>query len=137
MFAYDAKHKKTLPYWDASPLIFPFAEDGNYFYGINFHYLPVALRAKLMDSLYAFITDESIPANTKLQITYKILKAASAFKYIKPCVKMYLKSNVRSRLIEIPADYWEIALFLPTAEWQGPRSSEVYSDSQKIISGRK
>ena len=137
MFAYDAKHKATLPYWDASPLIFPFAEDNTHFYGINFHYLPVTLRAKLMDGLYTFLTDEQLTANTKLQFTYNLLKSASTFKYVKPCVKMYLKSNVRSRLIEIPADYWEIALFLPTAEWQGPDSSKVYSDSQRIIQGRK
>jgi hypothetical protein len=52
MFSYDAKWKDKLPYWDAFPLIFPidFKKDG--FLGINLHYLPPVLRAKLMDELY-------------------------------------------------------------------------------------
>ena len=48
-FFYDPKHKKTLPYYDRFPLIFPFKSVRGGFLGINLHYLPLRLRAKLMD----------------------------------------------------------------------------------------
>ena len=40
LFAYDAKHKDTLPYYDRYPLIFPFKKVNDGFLGINMHYLP-------------------------------------------------------------------------------------------------
>ena len=51
MFFYDTKYKKTLPYYDTFPLVLPleFYSDG--FLGINFHYLPIPLRIKLLDGL--------------------------------------------------------------------------------------
>src|SRR6056300_881927 len=39
MFLYDAKTKKKLPYWDAFPLVVPYARTQNGFMGLNFHYL--------------------------------------------------------------------------------------------------
>lgn len=57
MFIYDAKWKKTLPYWDIRPLIFPISRSKDRFMGINFHYLPVPYRAMLMDALYDFAID--------------------------------------------------------------------------------
>lgn len=137
MFVYDAKHKATLPYWDATPLIFPIDGDSKSFLGINFHYLPLALRAKLMDALYQFQMNPGKTEKAKLQMTYQMLKSAATHKYIKPTIKRYLVSHVRSRLVEIPYEAWEIALFLPTATWQGNAGSgRVYRDSQIIIGRR-
>ena len=50
MFIYSPKFAKTLPYYDTFPLVMPLelAEGG--FYGLNFHYLPYALRARLLDA---------------------------------------------------------------------------------------
>ena len=52
MFNYLAKHADTLPYYDRFPLIFPINRAKGGFMGINMHYLPPILRAKLMDALY-------------------------------------------------------------------------------------
>ena len=49
LFAYDPKHKETLPYYDRFPLIFPINKAKGGFLGINLHYLPPPFRAKLMD----------------------------------------------------------------------------------------
>ena len=49
MFFYDPKHKETLPYYDTFPLIIMVERAPGGFYGLNLHYLPPVLRAKLFD----------------------------------------------------------------------------------------
>lgn len=136
MFAYDPKHKETLPYYDRFPLIFPINKAKGGFLGINMHYLPPILRAKLMDSLYDTITNDRYDENTKLNISYKILSGASKFKEFKPTVKHYLTDHVRTRLVYINPTEWDIALFLPSASFVGANATQVYNDSRKIIRGR-
>ena len=51
MFFYDPKHKDTLPYYDGFPLVIPIGPAEKGFLGLNLHYLPPALRAKLLDGL--------------------------------------------------------------------------------------
>ena len=113
MFFYDPKGKKTLPYYDRFPMIFPIDKTPDGFIGINLHYLPYVLRAKLMDALYDTVTNAKYDTSTKLGITYKILKGASKFRLFKPTIKRYLNSNVRSRFLYIEPKEWDIALFLP------------------------
>ena len=136
MFAYDPKHKETLPYYDRFPLIFPINKAKGGFLGINMHYLPPILRAKLMDALYDTATNENYDENTKLKITYKVLSNASKFKEFKPTVKHYLTAHVRTRLVYINPTEWDIALFLPSASFVGATKTQVYNDSRKIIRGR-
>ena len=92
-FAYDAKHKDKLPYWDRFPLVFPFRIVENGFYGINFHYLPPRLRARLMDGLYEHTNNERYDERTKINLNYKLLNSVSKLRYFKPCVKMYLNNQ--------------------------------------------
>jgi hypothetical protein len=100
------------------------------------HYLPLVLRAKLMDALYDTVTNEKYDENTKLNITYKVLGNASKFKEFKPTVKHYLTDHVRTRLVYINPTEWDIALFLPSASFVGATSAQVYKDSRNIIRGR-
>lgn len=132
-FQYSAKYKEELPYWDAIPLIFPIGDEGKHFLGINLHYLPPRYRAKLMDALYSLATNKNYDEKTKLAISYKVLKGAAKYKYFKPCIKRYLKSNVRSKFIKVDASEWDIALFLPLADWRKASSQKVYSDSRRKI----
>ena len=80
MFMYDPKYKETLPYYDRFPVIFPFRVEGDRFWGINLHYLPVNLRAQLMDGLYDVINNQRYDEKTKLRISYSILNRASKFR---------------------------------------------------------
>ena len=132
-FYYDPKHKKTLPYYDRFPLIFPFKRVKGGFLGINLHYLPLPLRAKLMDGLYSLANNRNYDEKTKLKISYDILNGASKYKYFKPCIKHYLTPHIRSRFVEIYSSEWDIALFLPTERFVGASKSSVYSDSRKKI----
>ena len=134
-FMYDAKHKATLPYYDKFPLIFPVDRVQGGFYGINFHYLPLKLRAQLMDALYDVTNNQRYDESTKLKLSYGILKGAEKFSLFKPTFKRYLTSQVRSRFVEVYPSEWDIALFLNSEQFVGASKTKVWADSRKIIRG--
>lgn len=133
MYQYDAKHKDTLPYWDMFPVIFPLELYNDSFLGLNLHYLPPVFRVRLMDALYETINNQKYDSTTKLEINYQILKKTASMKYFKPCIKKYLKSHVKSRLVEIPVDEWDYAVFLPIARFQNASQRKVWDDSIQAI----
>lgn len=133
LFNYDPKHKRTLPYYDTFPLVFPIEPRDRGFLGINMHYLPLRQRAMLMDALYTLKTDRRYDEDTALKISYQILKRSARYKLFKPCVKHYLNSHVKSRKIKIDSVEWDIALFLPLQRFKKASSSEVYAKSMEMI----
>ena len=70
---------------------------------------------------------------TRFEISYKLLTATAKIKFYKPCLKHYLFRHVKSRLARVPAPEWEIATFLPTADWQKGSASTVYKDSRRMM----
>lgn len=133
MFYYDPKLKKTLPYYDRFPVIIMVEEAPGGFYGLNLHYLPPLLRARLLDKLMELSTSKRYDENTKLKISYQILKNASKYRTFKPCFKQYLISHVKSRFGDVPANEWEKVALLPVALWTKASAEQVYKDSRKII----
>ena len=133
MYFYEAKTKETLPYFDRFPLVFPFAKVKGGFYGLNMHYIPLILRAKLMDALYQTASNTRYDESTKLKISYDILNGAAKYQEFRPCVKRYLTSQLRSKFMYIYPSEWDIALFLPTERFQGASKTKVWSDSKKKI----
>ena len=137
MFYYDPKHKDTLPYYDRVPLIFPINRAQGGFLGINFHYLPFKMRAKLMDALYDTASNDRYDESTKLNISYRILSASSQYKEFRPAVKHYLFEHVRSKLLYVNPSEWDMALFLNIARFEGATQTQVWEDSKKIIRGTR
>jgi hypothetical protein len=133
MFQYDPKTKQALPYYDRFPLVFPFKTTSEGFQGINLHYLPSDYRAQLMDSLYALTNNKQYNETTKLRLSYQILESSSRFRFFKPCVKQYLNSHVKSRMLFVPAEQWDMALFLPTARFVKSSQQKVHADSRRHI----
>lgn len=133
MFFYDPKHKDTLPYYDSFPLVIVIDKAKDGFLGLNLHYLPPILRAKFLDALLDITSNDKYDETTKFAMSYSLLKKSSKYKYFKPCIKHYLASNVRSRFAKVHAPEWEIAAFLPTADWQKAGKSTVYSNSRRMI----
>ena len=134
MFEYEAKHAKTLPYYDSFPLIFPIEFQADGFLGINLHYLPYNWRAILMDNLYDLRTNENMDESTRLALAmngYKMLSKSAKYRYFKPCVKKYLYDQVNSRYMEIPPEEWEIALFLPLERFVGESKRKVWNETRK------
>jgi len=132
-FRYDPKMKKELPYYDTFPLIFPVRMDSDGFLGINFHYLPPVLRAKLMNALYSTLTNKKYDDTTKVKISYSILQSASKYRYFKPMLKKYLRSHVRSQFLEIQVNEWDMAIFLPTESFRKADTGRVWEESRKQL----
>ena len=135
MYFYDPKHKKKLPYYDRFPLTIPVEPAEGGFRGINLHYLPPILRAKFLDALLNVTNNKKYDESTKFRLTYELLNGTRNLRYFKPCFKHYLLSQVKSRFAEVPAPEWEIATFLPTAQWEKASAGRVYSDSRKASNG--
>lgn len=133
MFFYDPKHKETLPYYDSFPLVIVLKPAAGGFLGLNLHYLPPVLRAKFLDALLDVTNNKRYDESTKFNLTYKMLENASKFKYFKPCIKHYLSDHIRSRLAMVQAPEWEIATFLPTADFQKATTRQVYKDSRAMM----
>lgn len=137
LFAYDPKHKATLPFYDRFPLsfVFDFAKDG--FYGINFHYLPYDMRFALFDrmSITSYENKEKFDDKMKMRLNWNILKNASRFPQVQPAVKHYLMDHVESNFIKLPISDWKTALLLPVEQFVGASTKSVWAQSRKIIRG--
>ena len=136
MYFYDPKTKDKLPYYDTFPLVIPVEPADGGFRGINLHYLPPILRAKFLDALLDVTNNKKYDDTTKFRLTYDILNGTRKMRYFKPCFKHYLLNHVKSRFAEVPAPEWEIATFLPTAQWKKASAGRVYSDSRKVANGQ-
>jgi hypothetical protein len=133
MFFYDPKLKKELPYYDAFPLVIVIGPAKGGFMGLNLHYLPPTLRARFLDSLLDITSNKKYDETTRFRLSYSLLKRAAKYKFFKPCIKHYLNDHVRSRFAFVPAPEWEIATFLPTADWRKSSANKVYSDSRGML----
>jgi hypothetical protein len=137
MFFYDPKTKDTLQYYDSFPLIIMVGPAEGGFYGLNLHYLPPTLRAKFLDGLVDITNNKKYDDTTKFKMSYNMLQRASKFRYFKPCFKHYLTEHVKGNFARVLAPEWEIAVFLPSAQWNKSQGSKVYQDSRRMItSGR-
>lgn len=128
-FVYDPKHKKTLPYYDTFPLVFPIEIYDDGFLGLNFHYLDYKQRILLLGELSSLANNKKYDNTTKLLLSYKKIKAFSQF--FQPTVKRYLSGHVRSQFIRIFPDEWENALFLPLQNFEKATTGKVWKDSRK------
>lgn len=130
MFFYDPKHKKTLPYYDTFPLVLPleFYSDG--FLGINFHYLPIPLRIKLLDGLVDYSNNNNFDESTRLVVDYSKLKSLNI---IKPTLHRYLAGQTKSQFRRIDADEFTVAALLPVQRFKKASAAEVWKDSRSMI----
>ena len=118
MFVYAPKFAKKLPYYDTFPLVkyLKSAEGG--FYGLNFHYLPYALRARLLDAAGQDDLDVSAVENNRLT---------------KPTIKRYLYGYARSMFRKIDSDDNLTAIMLPVQRFKKASDTKVWGDSRKMI----
>lgn len=135
MYFYDPKLKDVLPYYDRFPLTIIIDKAPGGFYGLNLHYLPPLLRGKLLDSLIndTPTNNQKDDETTRLKLNYQKLKSAAKYKWFKPAFKHYLTDHVRSRFALVSPPEWEIAAFLPTADWEKGSQGKVWRDSRSMI----
>ena len=119
-FRYDPKLKATLPYYDTFPLVMPIQSAKGGFLGINFHYLPIPLRMKLLETLdkRGFRGDYSKLKNIR---------------EVKPTIKHYLRRQLVSGFLELEEDDYAPAIFMPVAQFRKASASQVWRDSRRKI----
>lgn len=132
LFTYDPKTADKLPYYDTSPLVMPFAATKGGFKGLNFHYIPPLMRAALFDEIMNINGKKNITSQTRLALSYNVLKQAANSKYFLPCVKQYLSDHVRSQFILINPNLWEKVLMMPLANFNKANISTVYANARKF-----
>lgn len=134
LFHYDPKTKKQLKYYDTYPLIILTKIVPGGFYGINFHYLPVIDRMKLISLLIekSVIADEELD---RLLISHGMLANSGNFyrAYI-PCFKKYLLNHVLSTIKTIQPNEWALTLALPIESFKKANKYDVWEDSKKYYS---
>jgi hypothetical protein len=129
MFVYGPKFRKTLPYYDTFPLVLPLEKYKDGFLGINFHYLPIPLRMKLLDRMLDFGGD-TFDENTTLEVNYQAVKA---IRLVKPTIHRYLAGYTKSQFRRIDADEFTIATLLPVQKFKKASADSVWSDSRRMI----
>ena len=130
MFVYDPKFKKKLPYYDTFPLVLPLETYPDGFLGINFHYLPIPLRVKLLDRLVDFSNNTKFDESTRLVVDYSQLKNINI---VKPTIHKYLAGQLKSQFRRIDADEFTIATLLPVQRFQKASASAVWKESRAMI----
>ena len=125
LFIYDAKYKETLPYWDAFPIVIPFGFDAQHMTGYNLHYLPPQARWVLLKKLMQndeLSTVRRLSKEAKLSMDYQLLKGASAFKELQPCIHQYLFDHVGQlsggMFLKIHPAEWNFSVLLPVQDFR-------------------
>ena len=118
IFVYAPKFAKKLPYYDTFPLVMYLKSAEGGFYGLNFHYLPYALRARLLDAAGQDKLDVSAVENSRLT---------------KPTIKRYLYGYARSMFRKVDSEDNLTAIMLPVQRFKKASDSKVWGDSRKMI----
>ena len=90
------------------------------FLGINFHYLPIPLRMRLLETL----------DKRGFRGDYRKLKN---IREIKPTLKHYLKRQFVSGFLELEEDDYAPSIFMPVAQFRKASASQVWRDSRRMI----
>tara|TARA_B100001057_G_C22635493_1_gene866101 strand:+ start:108 stop:671 length:564 start_codon:yes stop_codon:yes gene_type:complete len=133
LFGYQAKtygESYGVKYYDKFPLIIPTDQRGARFWGINFHYLPYGLRVQLFRRMLSFASDTNFNEKTTLNVSWTQVAKIPA---VRPAIKSYLFSNVRSAFLNIKVNEMPVALNLPVARFVGATQAKVFSDTRKMI----
>jgi hypothetical protein len=132
-FSYKAKWANVLPYYDRFPLTIPFQFTRDGFYGINLHYIHPMRRVELLTELlrYARDYDGGDDVDTRIQMSYQLIKKSARLKWARPCIKRYLTTEIQSQIKEVPYDDWDIVSLLPTYKFTNKvNANTVYKDSR-------
>jgi hypothetical protein len=132
-FVYDPKGKNDLPYYDRFPLVLPLKRQSDGFIGLNIHYLPLRYRLIFMKKLMNFAIYNDEDEIKRIRITYPMLDASSKLKEFRPCIKHYLYNHIKSRILAVEPNEWDIALHLPVHQFKKAQPKEVWKDSVEEI----
>ena len=130
-FYYDPKGKADLPYYDIFPMVLVLDTHDDGFMGLNLHYLPFNYRVAFLKKLMNYAVLGQDNEVERLRVSYDILSASKRLKEFKPCLKKYLYGHVKSRLLAIQAEEYQIASLLPLQQFRKTTAGHVWAESIK------
>tara|TARA_E500000178_G_scaffold128160_1_gene127958 strand:+ start:2761 stop:3351 length:591 start_codon:yes stop_codon:yes gene_type:complete len=135
-FMYSPKYKddkNVLPYYDRFPLILPVQPTGGLytegFMGLNFHYLSIPMRIRLLNIMSEYASDDNFDEGTRLRLTWNRIKRNQM---VRPTIKRYLYEHVKTPFRVITADEMMVAVLLPVQRFVRAKETKVYADSRRI-----
>jgi hypothetical protein len=129
IYGYDPKTKDTLPWYDTLPVIIPISIYNDGWLGMNLHYLPPMLRAKLLDKLLYFKKREGTP-RAYMKVSYQFLNGLVKDRWFGPTIHRYLGNHVVTRMLRVDDKYWEQVAMLPLQKFIGATSREIWSQTR-------
>jgi hypothetical protein len=130
-FFYDPKTKDDLPYWDKFPVVLVLERYNDGFLGLNLHYLPIKYRMAFLSKLMRFAQLTAEDDIKRMRISYEILNSAKRYAEFRPMLKRYLFGRLRSKLLMVQPNEWDVASMLPLQQFKGARTSTVWKDSMQ------
>ena len=128
-YLYDPKTKDKLPYYDIVPLVIPVQYTNNGFYGLNFHYLSLVERNKLLNIILPF--SQKSETSKKKSSYAKLVSLASGL--WSPCCKRYLWSHIRTKFVNIPQEDWYEIIKMPVISFQKANTKDVYRQTKRMM----
>ena len=128
-YMYNPKTKVKLPYYDIVPLVIPVQYTNNGFYGLNFHYLSLPERNKLLNIILPF--SQKSETSKKKSSYAKLVSLASGI--WSPCCKRYLWSHIRTKFVNIPQEDWYEIIKMPVISFQKATTKEVYRQTKRMM----
>ena len=135
-FMYSPKNKDNvdiLPYYDRFPLVMPIEQYNNGFLGLNFHYLSIPMRLKLLNIISEYASNDKLDETTRIRLTWNRVKRNPI---VNPTVKRYLADHVRTAFRRINADEMMVAVLLPVQRFVRATETKVYADSRMSANRR-
>ena len=135
LFSYRPETAEKLPYYDLFPLSIPVVKHRDGFTGINFHYLSVPLRVKLLDILVEAFADDD---KGKLDMTWRSI---ANLRSVRPIVRRYKAQKVKSLFLKLTIEDMLIAALLPVQQFytgaynsrRAVRANDVYRETRNKI----
>ncbi|AGN30381.1 DNA end protector protein [Vibrio phage nt-1] len=114
VFAYDAKTKDKLPYWDKFPCILCLGQQKGYMLGLNLHYIPPKEREKFLTTLLRYANTKTVSNSTRLVIDWGRVKN---IKFSKHMVKLYIMKRIKGSLEEVKPHDWYNVIHMPLQQF--------------------
>jgi hypothetical protein len=130
-FYYDPLGKDDLPYYDKFPLTIVLERYGDGFLGLNLHYLPLRYRILFLSKLMNRAVLDANNGIVRLKLTYDMLNAMKRVREFRPCLKRYLFTRIKSRILSIEPEEFDVAAYLPIHQFKGAKPKEIWEDSMK------
>ena len=130
LFKYDPKDK-NIPYYDMFPLVIPFRRVNEGFVGINFHYLPYPIRLNILKEFEKYASDKNLNERTRVRLNYRLIERSRVFRFVSPAIRRYSNQQLRTRLLNIPFNDWQVASQLPVQKFRKATMETAIRDSIK------